>query len=92
MNKDSWVALIIASIITIIVSIPLYYSQDYSLESKGEFSEGSDTKVSEPTKRIDQISGSTTEAESIKGTGQISGSTTDAESIKETGQISGSTT
>ena len=92
MNKDSWVALIIASIITIIVSIPLYYSQDYSHGSKGKFSEGSDTKVSEPTKRIDQISGSTTEAESINGTGQISGSATDAESINGTVQISGSTT
>jgi hypothetical protein len=92
MNKDSWIALIIASIITIIVSTPLYYSQDYSQGSKSKFSEGSDTKLTEPTKRIDQISGSTTEAESIEGTGQISGSTTDAESINGTGQISGSTT
>ena len=62
MNKDSWIALIIASIITIIVSIPLYYSQDYSHGLKGNLSEGSDTKVSEPMMRTDQISGSTTES------------------------------
>ena len=41
MNKDSWVALIIASIITIIVSTPLYYSRDYSHGAKGKISEGS---------------------------------------------------
>ena len=58
MNKDSWIALIIASIITIIASTPLYYSR----ESKSKFSEGSETKVSEPMKRTDQISGSTTES------------------------------
>ena len=46
MNKDSWLALIIASIITIIVSTPLYYSQDYSHGVKGKLTEGSDTKVS----------------------------------------------
>ena len=62
MNKDSWIALIIASIITIIVSIPLYLSQDYSHGLKGNLSEGSDTKVSEPMMRTDQISGSTTES------------------------------
>ena len=62
MNKDSWIALIIASIITIIVSTPLYYSRDYSRGSKGKFSEGSDTKVTEPMKRTGQISGSTTES------------------------------
>ena len=62
MNKDSWIALIIASIITIIASIPLYYSRDYSHGAKGKISEGSDTKTIEPMKRIDQISGSTSES------------------------------
>ena len=62
MNKDSWIALIIASIITIIASTPLYYSRDYSRGSKSKFWEGSDTKVSEPMKRTGQISGSTTES------------------------------
>jgi hypothetical protein len=66
MNKDSWIALVIASIITIITSTPLYYSRDYSRDysrgSKSKFSEGSETKVSEPMKRTDQISGSTTES------------------------------
>ena len=62
MNKDSWIALIIASIITIIASTPLYYSRDYSHESKSKFSEGSDTKVTEPMNRTDQISGSTTKS------------------------------
>jgi len=62
MNKDSWIALIIASIITIIASTPLYYSRDYSRGSKSKFSEGSETKVSEPMKRTGQISGSTTES------------------------------
>ena len=62
MNKDSWIALIIASIITIIVSTPLYYSRDYSRGSKSTFSEGSDTKATEPMKRTDQISVSTTES------------------------------
>ena len=61
MNKDSSIALIIAIIITIIASTPLYYSRDYSRGSQGKSSEGSDTKVSEPMKRTDQISGSTTE-------------------------------
>ena len=51
MNRDSLIALIIASIITIIVSTPFYYSRNYSSESKGKFSEGSDTKVTEPMKR-----------------------------------------
>jgi len=78
MNKDSWMALIIASVITIIVSTPLYYSQDYSHGLKGELSEGSDTKVSEPINRTDKISGSTTESELINGTNQISGSTTES--------------
>ena len=62
MNKDSWIALIIASIITIIASTALFYSRDYSRGSKGKFSEGSDTKVTEPMKRTGQISGSTTES------------------------------
>ena len=92
MNKDSWIALIIASIITIIVSIPLYYSQDYSHGLKGKLSEGSDTKVSEPMKRTDKISGSTTESELINGTDQISGSTTESESTNRTDKISGSST
>ena len=61
MNKDSWIALIIASIITIIASTPLYYSRDYSHETKGKISEGSDTKATEPMKRTDQISGNTIE-------------------------------
>ena len=62
MNKDSWIALIIASIITIIASTPLYFSRDYSHGVKGKISEGSDTKSTEPMKRTDQISGSTTES------------------------------
>ena len=61
MNKDSWIALIIASIITIAVATPLYYSRDYSHGTKGKISEGSDTKTPEPMKRTDQISGSTTD-------------------------------
>ena len=61
MNKDSWIALIIASIITIVAAIPLYYSRDYSNGTKGKISEGSDTKTTEPMKRTDQISGSTTD-------------------------------
>ena len=78
MNKDSWVALIIASIITIIASTPLYYSRDYSRGSKSKLSEGSDTKVTEPMNRTDQISGSTTVSEPINRTDQISGSTTES--------------
>jgi len=78
MNKDSWIALIIASIITIIASTPLYYSRDYSHGAKGKISEGSDTKATEPMKRTDQISGSTTASEPINRTGQISGSTTES--------------
>ena len=60
MNKDSWIALIIASIITIAAATPLYYSRDYSHGTKGKISEGSDTKTTEPMKRTDQISGGTT--------------------------------
>ena len=57
MDKDSWVALIIAIIITVIASTPLYYSRDYARGSQGKFSEGS-----EPMKRTDQISESPTES------------------------------
>jgi hypothetical protein len=74
MNKDSWIALIIASIITMIASTPLYYSRG----SKSKFSEGSDTKVTEPMNKTDQISGSTTVSEPINITDQISGSTTES--------------
>lgn len=42
-NKDSWIALIIASIITMVVAAPLYYSSG----SKAKISEGSDTKAIE---------------------------------------------
>ena len=55
MNKDSWIALIIAIIITVIASTPLYYSRDYARGSQGKFSEGSDKKGSEPMKRTGQI-------------------------------------
>jgi hypothetical protein len=58
MNKDSWISLIIASIITIIAATPLYFSGG----SKAKFSEGSDTKVIEPMRRMGQISGSSTES------------------------------
>ncbi len=51
MNKDSWIALIIASIITIIAATPLFYSRDYALGPKSDVSEGSDTKMTEPMKR-----------------------------------------
>ena len=57
MNKDSWIALITAIIITVIASTPLYYSRDYSRESQGKFSEGS-----EPMKRTGQIPESPTES------------------------------
>ena len=53
MNKDSWIALMIASIITIIAATPLYYSRDYSLGPKDKISEGSDTKMTVPTKRTE---------------------------------------
>ena len=61
MNKDSWIALIIASIITVMAATPLYYSRGYSHGTKGKISEGSDTKTTEPMTRTDQISGSTTD-------------------------------
>ena len=57
MNKDSWIALIIAIIITVIASTPLYYSRDYSRGSQAKFSEGS-----EPIKRTGQIPESPTES------------------------------
>ena len=53
MKKDSWIALIIASIITIIAAMPLYYSRDYSRGSKNKISEGSDKKMTEPMKRVE---------------------------------------
>ena len=53
MNKDSWIALIIASIISIIAATPLYYSRG----QKGKFSEGSDKKLTEPMKRTEGNSG-----------------------------------
>ena len=58
MNKESWIALVIASIITILVATPFYYSSG----SKDKISEGSDTKATEPMKRTDQISDSATES------------------------------
>jgi len=54
MKKDSWIALIIASIITVLAATPLYYSRDYSLGSKDKISEGSDTKRTEPMKRTER--------------------------------------
>ena len=51
MNKDSVIALIIASIITIIAATPLYYSRDYTLGPKDKTSEGSDTKMKEQMNR-----------------------------------------
>ena len=62
MNKDSSIALIIAIIITIIASTPLYYSRDYSRGSQGKSLEGSDTKGSEPMKRTGRVSESSTES------------------------------
>ena len=50
MNKDPWIALIIAGITTIIAATPLYYSRDYSRGSKDKFLEGLDTKMTEPMK------------------------------------------
>ncbi len=51
MNKDSWIALISASIITLIAATPLYYSRDYERGPKGKISEDPDTKMTEPMKR-----------------------------------------
>jgi len=58
MNRDPRIALIVTSIITIIITMPFYYSR----ESKDKFSEGSGTKATQPMKRINQIFGSTTES------------------------------
>ena len=49
MNKDSLIALIIASIITILAATPLYYSRGLS----GKLSQGSGTDMTEPMKRTD---------------------------------------
>ena len=53
MNKDSWIALVIASIITIIAATPILYSRDYAGGSKSNISGGSDTKMTEPMKRTE---------------------------------------
>lgn len=53
MKKDSWIALIIASIITVIAATPIFYSRDYASGPKGKMSEGSDTKMIEPMKRTE---------------------------------------
>ena len=50
MNKDSWIALIIAGVITFLAATPLYYSRG-PIGSKGRLSEGSDSKTIEPMKR-----------------------------------------
>ena len=50
MNKDSWIALIIASIITILAATPLYYSRG----PKDKLSEGSGTNVTEPMNRTEE--------------------------------------
>ena len=54
MKKDSWIALIIASIITIIAAMPLYYSRDYSRGLKDKISEGSDKKMTESMQRVEE--------------------------------------
>ena len=51
MNKDSWIALIIAGIITILAATPLYYSRG-PIGSKERLSEGSGSKTIEPMKRL----------------------------------------
>ena len=50
MNKDPWIALVIAIIITITAATPLYYSRDYARGPKDKISEGADTKMTEPMK------------------------------------------
>ena len=62
MNKVSWIALIIAIIITVIASTPLYYSRDYARGSQSKFSDCSDKKGSEPMKSTGQITESPTES------------------------------
>ena len=54
MNKDSWIALIIASIITVIAATPIYYFRDYARGPEGKISEDSDTKITEPMKRTER--------------------------------------
>ena len=51
MNNDSWIALIIASALTVLVAIPLYYSGGH-IETRGKLVEGSDTKGKEPMQRM----------------------------------------
>lgn len=50
MNKDSWIALVIAGIITTLAATPLYYSCG-PIGFKGRFSEGSGSKAIAPMKR-----------------------------------------
>ena len=50
MNKDSWIAIIIAGFITILAATPLYYSRG-PIGSKESLSEGSGSKTMEPMKR-----------------------------------------
>ena len=64
MNKESWIALVIASIITILVATPFYYSSG----SKDKILEGSDTKMTEPIKGTEGTTEPTIMTESIKGT------------------------
>ena len=45
MNKDSWIALIIASVITIVAATPIFYSRDYASEPRDKMTEGSDAKT-----------------------------------------------
>ena len=51
MNKDSWIALIIAFALTVLVTMPLYYSRA-EIGRKGKMSEGSDKKVKRPIKSM----------------------------------------
>jgi hypothetical protein len=53
MNKDSWIALAIASIITILAATPLYYSRDYAGGPIDKPLEGSDTIMTDPMKRTE---------------------------------------
>jgi len=47
MDEDPWIALMIASIITIIAATPYYYSRDYAHGPIEKISEGSDTKMTD---------------------------------------------
>jgi len=67
MNKDSWIALIIASVITIIAATPIFYSRDYAGGSKSKISEGSDKKMTEPMKGIEE---NTEPTKSINGSSE----------------------